>query len=49
MGVAVRNARGEPLAALSIAAIGERLGTARRKEAAAWLREAVAQVGKKLG
>ena len=49
LGVAVRNARGEPIAALSIAAIGERLGTARRKEAAAWLREAVAQIGKKLG
>ena len=31
------------------AAIGERLGTVRRKEIATLLREAVAQVGKKLG
>ena len=43
IGVPIRDFRDKPLAALSVAAIGERLGATRRREVVAWLRaEAVA-------
>jgi DNA-binding IclR family transcriptional regulator len=48
LGVALRDARGIPLAALSIAAIGERLGAARRKQIAGWLGEETSRIGKAL-
>jgi DNA-binding IclR family transcriptional regulator len=44
IGVAVRNPRGAPVAALSVAAIGERLAPARRREVAALLRAEAAGV-----
>jgi len=37
VGVAIRNARGEPVAALSLAAIESRMGEDRRRELAGWL------------
>ena len=37
VGVAIRNARGEPVAALSLAAIESRMGEDRRRELADWL------------